>query len=205
MKNLPFDTFGLSEKTIKNLIGIMVEIQEEYKCTPVNNFQFPIQNFRYPKEFKNVKPAVAYQTHPNTFVTISEVQIRETGPRNRKREVVSLEQQVWGFGRLAKDYGTIIMRPETLIDKISELVKPVEIDFDEDKKFSDSIYLLGEDEEKTRKLVNQKFRDIVRGLSPLEFVLECSGKDVMICSTKRADSKSAVAIAEFLKKMITLY
>jgi hypothetical protein len=52
--------------------------------------------------------------------------------------------------RLPTDFGSVLIRPETIVDKMMELFSSSEIDFDEHPEFSRRYYVLVSDETKAR-------------------------------------------------------
>lgn len=63
-----------------------------------------------------------------------------------KRYVLDNELQLIGLKKLDRNYGHIIIRPETFEDKINELFNKQEIDLKEFPKFSSRYYFLAKDE-----------------------------------------------------------
>ena len=57
------------------------------------------------------------------------------------------ELQLIGFKKLDKNYANILIKPETMEDKVSEWFTKVEIDFKDFPKFSSAYYFLAEHEQ----------------------------------------------------------
>jgi hypothetical protein len=79
---------------------------------------------------------------------------------------------------LKKDYGNVFISPESLIDKLSEIFDPVEIDFKEDKEFSKLYYVLSEDEKKARSHMSSDLLKAIRSFRDLH--IEIRGKKMLV-------------------------
>lgn len=81
-----------------------------------------------------------------------------------------LQTDTYGFGhiKLNKDYGTALIRPETIADKISEVFTPIEIDFDSHPTFSYKYFVVSKDSEKFTKTISKKLLDFLSKTSGLE-------------------------------------
>ncbi len=62
-----------------------------------------------------------------------------------------------GFLKLNKDFGHTLIRPETFKDKINEIFNPVEIDFNEYKKFSRRYYVISNNETILKSWISYEF------------------------------------------------
>ena len=84
------------------------------------------------------------------------------------------DTHLYCFGHLKTktDFGHVFIRPETLIDKVSELLKPLEIDFEGQNEFNKRYYVLSSNQEHTLKTFPMTILPIMtkyHGLS-IEFV-----------------------------------
>jgi hypothetical protein len=55
------------------------------------------------------------------------------------------EYELIGIATLKKDYGRVLIRPETIEDKIKDLILSTDIDFDFNKGFSKKYYVVAND------------------------------------------------------------
>jgi len=97
---------------------------------------------------------------------------------------------------LQKDYGRVLIRPETINDKISELFEKTDIDFDNDLAFSSRYYMLAEKESQCRKCVSAEFRKTVRGFDGLE--IEIDGRILIARFRKPYTVEIGIAITRFI-------
>ncbi len=72
-----------------------------------------------------------------------------------------IDIEVWGYAKLKDDFGTVLLRPETGIDKIVNRFFPSDIDFPENEKFSDRYYLVSSESQKADKLFSPQLLNIL--------------------------------------------
>jgi len=90
-------------------------------------------------------------------------------PQNESR---FSEYELFGIAILRRDYGRVLIRPETISDKINDLFLNLDIDFDFDKEFSKKYFVVTNDESKVRNCISKSFLETVRGYSGLEIELD---------------------------------
>lgn len=112
----------------------------------------------------------------------------------------SLEIEMLGIIDLKKDYGTVFISPESLIDKVSEFFDPVEIDFKEDKKFSSLYYVLSEDEKKARAVMSADLLKAIRSFKNLN--IEIRGNKMLVRVQQEITIDHANTICDFAMSVL---
>lgn len=84
-----------------------------------------------------------------------------------KYKSASNELKLIGFKKLDRDYGHILIRPETIGDKITEFFIKSELDFEEFPKFSSKYYFLTEDQAKGYVFASKKRLETIENLDNL--------------------------------------
>jgi hypothetical protein len=97
-----------------------------------------------------------------------------------------------------------MIRPETLTDKIIELIHPIELDFAEDKAFSDTFYVLISDHQKAIAGIDRNFRNAVMDIRENDFVIEIVNHTLLIGNRKPIAPERAVYLAEFVMRVCSL-
>src|ERR1700709_983939 len=97
-----------------------------------------------------------------------------------------------------------MIRPETLKDKILELVHPIELDFAEDKAFSDTFHVLINDHEKAIAAINRNFRNAVLDVRADDFIIEIVEHTLVIGNRKPIPPEKAIHLAEFVARLCAL-
>ena len=95
---------------------------------------------------------------------------------------------------------TALIRPETLTDKLIELVHPVELDFDDDKAFSDTFYVLVNDRYKAESAMNRDFRNVVMDMRHEDVVIEIINHTLIIGNRKPVMPETTLKLAEFVAR-----
>ena len=137
-----------------------------------------------------------------SFLTILSVNsIVELSSRHEIRRESLTELEFVGLVNLTKDYGHTYIRPETIADKLNELFKSTEVDFDLDKTFSRNYFVLTSDEQQLRKQVTQEFLAVFNNYKGLE--VEICNQVLMVRLRQRATIHSAEVITGFLSEINT--
>lgn len=105
------------------------------------------------------------------------------------REQSQVEYAIVAYLQLKKNYGHVLMRPELLSDKISELFRKVEIDFNDQPEFSKNYFVLSEEEDLFTKTVSDTFLNTIGRHKGL--FIEISN-DQMILTFKKGLSRESI-------------
>jgi|GEM_PF-2058967 len=109
------------------------------------------------------------------------------------------DYEIIGIVNLKKDYGKVLIRPETLGDKITEFFHNVEVDFSMDEKFSKKYYVLTNDETKLRTKISADFLKCIRNYEGLE--IEISGQVLLVRLRKAYTVENGRIIAGFVEEI----
>jgi len=135
-------------------------------------------------------------------VVVMDTAVGRVGHRGMTHtEHVSEAYQLFLVG-LDSDLGHIVIRPETISDKIGELFGNVDIDFKDHPRFSTKYFALSEtpeDESKFRKHVKGRMLDVIAEYSDLR--IEIMNKTMIVCTSKRINPSDAVNLANFVFKV----
>jgi len=109
------------------------------------------------------------------------------------------ENQVIGLKKLSRNYGHILIRPETFEDKVSELFIKSEIDFPDFPKFSFRYYCLADDEIKAKSFANP---DRLRCIEKQNEILIDVNGDVLIAKFSRIITNGVFnSMLDFIKNI----
>ena len=114
------------------------------------------------------------------------------------------EYQTWALAYLKHDFARVLIRRETLADKIIELVHPVELDFAEDKPFSDTFYVLVNDHAKAVSAIDRNFRNAVMDIRHDDFIIEIIEHTLIIGDRKPISPERAIHLAEFVARVSSI-
>ena len=145
-----------------------------------------------------------YQLFRVGDVTFNILVINYTHVLTSGRALKMLDNSNYLFGLVegAKDLGSAYIRPETIRDKINELIKPVEIDFDDTPKFSRMFYVLSENEKGIRSSLSKQFRELLTEYKSCEVEMK-EGSLLLRLNRVSANESNIHELVRFLNKLAT--
>lgn len=144
--------------------------------------------------------AVEVKKNQNTsFLALLSLTFQYKGIRSPHVESSISEYEIIGLAKLKKDYGLVLIRPETTVDKISDLFVHTDIDFDFDKEFSRRYYLAANDETKLRANISAGFLETVKNYSGLE--IEIDGNVLTARLRKPFSQENVKTITNFITEI----
>jgi len=203
MDYLPFNTVGLSVDGVDRFYTTHTSLKNKFTILPTGHIDFHLEQFEVFKDYISLNTRGSFvikQCDNDCYVLFIEAHYnhRDKGHIHITEHV---EYQVWALAYLKKDFGRVLIRPETLTDKLIEIIHPVEIDFKEDKAFSDTFYVLVNDHEKAVTGIDRNFRNAVMDVRDDDFVIEIVEHTLLIGSTKPISAEKAIHLAEFIEQV----
>ncbi|RCH54536.1 hypothetical protein DJ568_11995 [Mucilaginibacter hurinus] len=201
MKNLPFNSDGLTPSEIVHIYEAFKTLQEKFTLERTGSIDFKLADF---EAFKNYDEVIVRDSYTINGVDRSYIMVIETYKKIvwQSGEVDELrEYHVWALTYLKQDMGKIRIRPETFRDKIVELITPLEIDFKDDKAFSDKFYVVADNDQKAAAGITQDFRNAVMAVGIPDIVIEINNQALVIGSTKGISPEKSICLAEFVSKV----
>ncbi len=203
MKNLPFDTVDLSADDVQAL-------EDTYKSLKANfNIEVADSNNHINKFelFNNAQEAslsAAFLINaPSTDCYLNFVKIRYQ-LNNGRTQLDYLKCQAWAFVNLKADFGRVLIRKETLTDKVLELIHHTELKFSDDKVFSDSFYVSANDTPEAIAGLTMEFRDVIKNNMYANFVVEINKNILVVRNNQPIDPEQTIQLAEFASKIAAL-
>ncbi len=206
MDNLPFNTAGLCAEDINRFHDTYKSLKEKLGIQFTGNIEFYLSNFELFKSYIDISLRNSYvikQDNDNDcyilFVSAHSKHVDHKGTISD-----SYDCQTWALAYLKHDFGRVLIRRETLADKIKELIHPVELDFAEDKAFSDTFYVLINDHQKAVAGMDRNFRNAVMDIRDDDFVIEIIEHTLIIGNKKPISAERAVHLAEFVARLSSM-
>jgi hypothetical protein len=181
MPDFPFDTVGLTPEEIDRLQQTYTALKDKFNIQLTGNINFQLEQFEVFKHCFDVNIRDSYV-------------IKEDG---NSSYVLFVETH----SKTPNNFGRVLIRPETLRDKIVELIHPLEIDFKEDNAFSDTFYVVANDHDKAINGINRNFRNAVMDVREEDFIIEIVEHTLIIGSKKSITPDRAVHLAEFVARV----
>lgn len=205
MENFPFDTVGLCSDEIDRLYDIYKALKAKLHIEFTGNIDFHLEQFEVFRNYCDIKLRESYVIkHFNDDSYVLFVETHSRGQSQKRGIVDFYENQTWALAYLKKDFGRVLIRRETLTDKIIELVHPVELDFEDDKAFSDTFYVLVNDHQKALSAIDRNFRNAVMDIRHDDFTIEVIEHTLIVGDRQPMSPERAVYLAEFVARLSSL-
>lgn len=199
--NYPFDTVGLNSETIDMFDETYKLLKSKFKIEHTGNIDFHLQDFEVFRRYKNVRLIGSYVIKhwgDNCYVLFIETTLTVNDRHGVSHHT---EYQTWALAYMKKDFGRVMIRPETLADKLIELVHPVELDFDDDKAFSDTFYVLVNDRWRADTAMDRNFRNVVMDIRHEDVVIEIIDHVLVIGHRKQLSPEGSLQLADFVARI----
>jgi hypothetical protein len=206
MDTLPYSTLNLTSEEVTSILSIFNSLQSIYKVNFKMEFTFTFEGFSLFETYQDysIGPVIEVKSHENLFnITFTEITYR-TNTASRLPVQPTTEYQTWCMLPLKRQYGHILIKTETIFDKIHELIHPIEIDFKDDVDFNHQFYLLASDEIIARSLLSPQFRSSLKLLRQKDLWIEVSKDKLILGNKKRIDTSNTLEMADFLYKISVL-
>lgn len=202
MRSLPFSTTNLDTSNIEAICKIFDRLQQKFEVSYELDLNYQFASLELFKNRKiNIGPAIKITNSFESF-HLAFLYVGYSYAYSRKYSYsLTYEYQTWGIINLRKDFGHILIKPETLIDKIHELIKSIEIDFPDDPEFSKKYFVVTNDETKARSSMSSLFREQIKRISMSDFVLEIRGDKLIIGNRKIIEPDSAIDLVNFMDSL----
>ena len=202
--NYPFDTVGLNGEQIDLFQETYETLKTRYSIELSGNIDFQLSDFEVFRDCVavNIKGSFTIKSaRSDCYLLFVETHKFERRGSHLPEKVNMIEYQVWALAFTKKDFGRVLIRPETLVDKIIELVHPVELDFDEDKAFSDTYYVLVNDRWKADVAMDRNFRNVAMDVRHEDIVIEVIDHTLIIGYGKPVSPETAMNLADFVVRL----
>ena len=205
MSSFSFDTTGLSSTETDNFDATCRALKEEYRIEVPGFIDFQLEQFEVLNHHKavNIRDTFAIKNAcGDSYLLFVDMNTEHTPPKGRK--IVFTEYQPWALAYLKRDFGRVFIRTETIIDKIREIIFPIELDFKEDKPFSDRFYVLTDDRHKAELAITQEFRNAMMAIKETDFVVEIFEHTLIIGNRKPITPGHTLYLADFVARLAAL-
>jgi len=201
----PFDTLGLNSEIIDTLDETYKLLKSKFRIELTGNIDFHLHDFEVFRECAGVNLRGSYvikSARTDCYILFVEIhKLKKSSSKHDPGLYDYYEYQTWALAYTKKDFGRVLIRPETLADKIIELIHPVELDFDDDKAFSDTFYVLVNDRWKADIAIDRNFRNAVMDVRHEDIVIEIIDHTLIIGYRKPVSPESSVQLAEFVARV----
>ncbi len=203
--NYPFDTVGLTSDQIDIFQETYEALKARFRVELTGDINFHLPDFQVFKGYAGVNLKGSYVikgARTDCYMLFVEVEnLLKSAAKTTTGLYSVMEYQTWALAYLKKDFGRVMIRPETLVDKLIELVHPVELDFDDDKAFSDTFYVLVNDRWKADIGMDRNFRNVVMDIRHEDILIEIIDHTLIIGHNRPVSPEASVLLAEFVVRL----
>jgi hypothetical protein len=195
MIKYPFPIIGLQDAEIDIFLQTFNKLESVFDAGFNKNFNLDTERFESLKAYStSVREAV--QIGNKTHIAFMHVHYTYTGTKGARMSAA--EFQAWGFVELKNNFGHVFIKREGFTEKFVELLKPVELDFEEDAAFSSKFFVLAKDKPKALRAMSPSFRNALLNFNMTSFTMEIVGNTLLIGNNKCMDAEDAFEIARFI-------
>jgi hypothetical protein len=102
---------------------------------------------------------------------------------------------------LKNDFGHVLIKAETLLDKIHELINPIEVKFPNDPEFNKRFYVVTDNIEKVKSNFTKQFMAYLSKNLNEDFLIEILGNKLIIGNRKIIEAKTAIGFVDFMDQL----
>ena len=203
MESYPFNTEGLERDIIDLYLDTYNELKSKMELWRTGHINFHLEQFEAFNSTVRIRVLGSYalkqQNGNDCYVLFVEKHYTYIGSKGHTAE--GDDYQTWVVAYLKSDFDRVLIRRETLTDKLIELVHPVELDFEDDKAFSDTFYVLVNDRNKALRGIDRNFRNAVMDLRHDDITIEIHGHTLIAGRQGTMMPGTAVHLAEFAERL----
>ncbi|TSD66158.1 hypothetical protein FFF34_001790 [Inquilinus sp. KBS0705] len=201
MNTFLFDTVGLTDEHIDEFDATCRELKDNYRVEIPGDIDFQLEQFEAFRHYQNINIRDVFALKKlcgDSYMLFLEMDVKAG---NHKVPITHHYYQPWALTYLKHDFGRVLIRHETLVDKVLEVIHPIELDFKEDRPFSRRFYVLTDDRHKAETAMTQEFRDAVMAIKDNDIVIEIIEHTLIIGNRKPIAPKHACYLAEFVARV----
>ena len=167
------------------------EIVDDLRMTYPNlcscSVNVPYNNYHLFKDFLKVKVLETIKIErSDSTAYVAFVQTHSAVPLRRDGSDSSSEVKAYIMINLPTDFGKIFIKNETFMDKLQEILNPLETEIEDDAAFNRKFLVLAHDKNRAKDLCNSSFRSILKSAEIKSMYIETSDRVLLISNQKPA-------------------
>jgi len=201
MPDLPFDITHIDADEVQALEATYLLLRAKFKVSISADTTFNTRNFDV---FNNNEPTDIGGTllinHPESGCYLHFLKVPAPGKKGRGPARNHYKYQVWASATLRNDFGKMVVRRETMVDKVLDPVHPTELYFKDDPAFSKKFNVVAVDKQKAARSMTKAFRNVIAELGKTDWEIEIVNSSLVVGSAQPIDPKQTVYLAEIAAK-----
>jgi hypothetical protein len=202
MDILPFDLTDIDADEVTALEKTYKALRSKFKVGIAEDPTFDISQFDVFSNYKDISIGGSLLiNHPESGCYLTFVKVRTQIKNGRGPAIDHYKYQVWASATLRNDFGRMVIRRETIVDKILDLVHPTEMHFKDDPSFSKKLCVVANDKVKAARALTKAFRNVLVEIKADDFAIEIIKSTLVIGNVQPVDPKQTVYFAEVASKL----
>jgi len=202
MDKLPFDITDIDADDVTALENTYKALRSKFKVGIAEDHTFDIKKFDVFSNYKDISIGGSILiNHPESGCYLTFVKVRTEMKNGRGPAISYYKYQVWASATLRNDFGRMMIRRETVADKILNLVHPTEMHFKDDPGFSKKLCVVADDKTKAARAMTKAFRNVLMEIKADDFAIEIINSTLVIGNILPVDPKRTVYFAELASKL----
>jgi hypothetical protein len=202
MENLPFDITDIDADDVQAHEDSYKSLRSKFKVSLTGDDTFDIRKFDAFSNYKDISIGGSLLiNHPESGCYLTFVKVRSEIKNGRGPALNYYKYQVWASATLRSDFGRMIIRRETVIDKVLNLIHPTEMSFKDDPAFNKKFNVVADDKAKAVPAMTKAFRNVLMEIKADDFFIEIVNSTLVIGNILPVDPKQTVYLAEVASKL----
>ena len=202
MDKLPFDTTNIDADDAQALEATYEALKAKFKIAITEDDIIDIKKFDVFGNYNDISVGgTLLINHPESGCYLTFVKVKTQVPNGRGPAMNYYKYQVWASAILRNDFGRMVIRRETVADKILNLVHPTEIQFKDDPSFNKRFNAVANDKVKASRAMTKAFRNILMEIKENDLVIEIVNSTLVIGNMQPVDPRQTIYLAEVASKL----
>jgi len=205
LENLPFDTIDTDADDIRALENIYTSLKEKFAVGLPFEVNIQLQQFDV---FSNCPGASIGGSllinHPEMGCYLLFVKVPTHIQNGRGPSINYYKYQLWAYSTLRSDFGRVIIKRETFIERLLNAIHPVELKFKNDAEFNKNFNVVANDQYKALNAMTPDFRNVIKEIKLENFVIEITNNELIIGSTELISADQSVELSLIASKLSTI-
>jgi hypothetical protein len=196
LKNLPFDTIDTDANDIDALESIYTMLKEKFNVGLPLDIDIELNQFEV---FKNYPGASIGGTllinHPEIGCYLLFIKVPTHIQNGRGPSINYYKYQVWAYATLRNDFGRVMIKRETLIERLLNVLHPVKLKIEGDAAFNQTFNVMANDKQKAAGSMTTDFINAIKAISLKDFVIEIVNTSFLIGSIQPITPQQTLELA----------
>jgi hypothetical protein len=202
MDKLPFDTTNIDADDAQALEDTYEALKAKFKIAITEDDIIEIKQFDIFSNYNDISVGgTLLIDHPESGCYLTFVKVKTHISNARGLAMDYYKYQVWALATLRNDFGRVVIKRETVVDKILNLVHPTELHFKDDPLFNKKFNTVAGDKVKASGAMTKAFRNILMEIKANDLIIEIVDSTLVIGNIQSIDPRQTIYLAEVASKL----